>query len=141
MIGITTSCSLNLKIAFGSDSKTEVSSTYVLVAWLAPFEVDRDVAFEAPVAFATQAPLFQLVPKLRLMTFRLRFRHARSRGCYTSVYSRLRRRSAGAAAQSHGWRARNRPFGNPATGPPRNRARNLNSATGESPRVSVLPRF
>jgi hypothetical protein len=31
MIGITTSCSLNLKIARGSDSNTDVSSTYVLV--------------------------------------------------------------------------------------------------------------
>jgi hypothetical protein len=31
MIGITTSCSLNLKIARGSDNNTDVSSTYVLV--------------------------------------------------------------------------------------------------------------
>jgi hypothetical protein len=31
MIGITTSCSLNLKMALGSDSNTDVSSTYVLV--------------------------------------------------------------------------------------------------------------
>jgi hypothetical protein len=31
MIGITTSCSLNLKIARGSESNTDVSRTYVLV--------------------------------------------------------------------------------------------------------------